>query len=282
MERAAGAQPDQAELWNGPAGRAWVDQQALLDAAFTPIEAWLAEATVRAGARRVLDVGCGTGSTTLAVAGRLGAQGECLGVDISGPMIACARSRASQAEGRVRFVEGDAQSYAFSPDAFDLIVSRFGVMFFADPVAAFANLARAARPGGELALIVWRGAEENDFMTTAERAAEPLLPQFAPRPKDGPGQFAFADPERVHAILAQAGWSGIRVEPVDFPCEFPASGLRSYVTRLGPLGTFLTASDEVTRDRIASAVLPAFERYRGGSHVRFVAACWKIVAQRPG
>ncbi|WP_284734421.1 class I SAM-dependent methyltransferase [Sphingosinicella terrae] len=271
---------DQSALWNGAAGRAWVDQQALLDTAFEPIEHWLAEVAARAQARRVLDVGCGTGSTTLAIARRLAPAGQCLGVDISAPMIARARDRAGQAQARAAFAEGDAETYAFAPDTFDLIVSRFGVMFFRDPVAAFANVRRSAQRGGALTLLVWRGPEENAFMTTAERAAAPLLPQLPPRKKDGPGQFAFADPARVRLILAQAGWSDIGIEAVDFACAFPRSGLASYVTRLGPVGLFLQGADEAIRSRIVDAVLPAFDGYVDGAEVRFVAACWKIVARK--
>ena len=150
----------------------------------------------RDSAQRVLDVGCGTGSTTLAVARRLGANGAAVGIDISEPMIAAragarrarrARRRASSAPTRRR--------HAFEPASFDMIVSRFGVMFFDDSVRAFANLRRAASDGAELHVIAWRSAAENPFMTTAERAAAPLLPDMPARRPDAPGQFAFADRE---------------------------------------------------------------------------------------
>ena len=148
---------------------------------------------------RVLDVGCGTGSTTLAVARRLGAKGRCIGIDISEPMIAAARARAEREGTPASFIRADAQTHAFEPASFDMIISRFGVMFFDDSVRAFANLRRAAKQTPSLRFIAWRSAAENPFMTTAERAAAPLLPNLPARRPDAPGQFAFADRDRVHA-----------------------------------------------------------------------------------
>ena len=154
---------------------------------------------------RVLDVGCGTGSTTLAVARRLGAKGRCIGIDISEPMIAAARARAEREGTPASFIRADAQTHAFEPASFDMIISRFGVMFFDDSVRAFANLRRAARDDAELRFIAWRSAAENPFMTTAERAAAPLLPNLPARRPDAPGQFAFADRRRVYSILEESG-----------------------------------------------------------------------------
>ncbi len=206
---------EQAALWNGSAGRAWVDEQEVLDAVLAPFEALLVEAVGAAPAQRVLDVGCGTGSTTLAVARHLGAGGRCIGVDISEPMIALARTRAEREGAPVRFVCADAQRHAFEPASFDTIVSRFGVMFFDDPVQAFANLRRAASADARLRVIAWRSAAENPFMTTAERAAAPLLAKLPPRRPDAPGQFSFADRDRVASILEQSGWAGVDIQPVD-------------------------------------------------------------------
>jgi ubiquinone/menaquinone biosynthesis C-methylase UbiE len=141
---------EQTRLWNGPAGRAWVEAQELLDQVLKPFEDLLVK-TVSAGSsgRQVLDVGCGTGSTTLATARLLGAKGRCIGIDISEPMIAAARARAERESTPASFICADAQSYAFEPATFDMIISRFGVMFFNDSVQAFVNLRRAARDGAE-------------------------------------------------------------------------------------------------------------------------------------
>jgi len=270
---------EQARLWNGPAGRAWVETQELLDRLFEPLAAPLVEAVPEGAAARVLDVGCGTGAVTLAIARRLGAAGRCTGIDISQPMIAAARMRAERARLAAGFVEADAQVHAFETAAFDTIVSRLGVMFFADPVAAFANLRRAAKAGAVLRFVAWRGAAENPFMTTAERAAAPLLPDLPPRRPGAPGQFAFAERNRVAAILEDSGWTGIEVQPVEFACAMPESGLLPYLQRLGPVGLALAQADAPLRARVVERVRAAFEPYVQGGEVRFTAACWLVEAR---
>jgi ubiquinone/menaquinone biosynthesis C-methylase UbiE len=272
---------EQAKLWNGSSGNAWVDAQEEIDALFRPLEDMLVEAVVAGSRRAVLDVGCGTGSVVLAIARRIGEQGRVAGIDVSEPMLAMARTRVEREGSRATFICADAQTHAFEPATFDMIVSRFGVMFFEDPVRAFANLRHAMKEGAELRLIAWRSPAENPFMTTAERAAAPLLPQMPPRVPDAPGQFAFANEARVRRILEEGGWTSIELQPIDVPCVMSAKALRMYVTRLGPVGKFLLDADEATRARVTDTVLAAFEPYVHGAEVRFTAACWSIGA-RPG
>ena len=224
---------DQAALWNGAAGITWVEAQEPLDRLFRPFEQLLVDAVLARGAHSVLDVGCGTGATTLAIARALDG-GKTVGIDISEPMLALARARAEREHLAATFVRADAETHAFEPESFDSIVSRFGVMFFADPVRAFANLRNAARRGGELALIAWRAPAENPFMTAAERAAAPFLPGLPPRSLDAPGQFAFADSVRVRGILERSGWAQIDIRPLDVACEFAKDDLLGYVTRHRP------------------------------------------------
>jgi ubiquinone/menaquinone biosynthesis C-methylase UbiE len=226
----------------------------------------------------VLDVGCGTGSTTLAIARQLGPKGTAVGVDISEPMIALAKQRAEREGAPARFICADAQTYAFDDKSFDMIVSRFGVMFFDDSVRAFANLRRAAAPKAELHVIAWRSPAENPFMTAAERAAAPFLPELPARRPDEPGQFAFADRSRVHSILEKSGWTEIDIEPLDVVCTLPASKLDAYFTKLGPLGRVLQQVDEQERSRIIEAVRAAFGPYVHSAAVRFTAACWLVEA----
>lgn len=268
---------EQQALWNGQAGQAWVETQAVLDRMFEPFERLLAEA-VAARATRVLDVGCGTGATTLAIARQLGPAGHAHGVDISQPMIAAAQARAAKEAASASFVCADAQTYPFDPGTFDAVVSRFGVMFFEDPVAAFTNLRRAARSGAALRMAVWRSPADNPFMTAAERAAAPLLPDLPPRRPGAPGQFGFADPQRVRGILEASGWGGIDIQPVDVGCRFPADRLEDYLTRLGPVGQALQRSDEATRARVMPVVRAAFEPFEQGDEVVFTAACWMVTA----
>jgi SAM-dependent methyltransferase len=274
--------PDQKTLWNGPAGKAWVDGQQLLDRLLRPFEDLLVEEVRARSARSVLDIGCGTGATTLAMARSLGSRAAVTGVDLSEPMIAVARDRAAREQSSARFICADAQSHEFEPRAMDLFTSRFGVMFFEDPTRAFANLRAAAAAGASMSLIAWRSATENPFMTTAERAAAPYLPELPPRKPDGPGQFAFADASHVRAILVGAGWSEVELEPLDTPCVLSARDLDDYVTRLGPVGLALQQADEATRAEVTAAVRAAFQPYIFGVEARFTAACWMIRARAMG
>ena len=281
MSGAHDTRDEQKKLWNKPSGHAWVDMQAVLDQAFAPLETLLVEAVAAVSPARVLDVGCGTGATTLAVARQIArsvSPGGCVGVDISEPMIAAARARAERERLDVTFICANAQDHAFDAGSIDMVISRFGVMFFDDPVRAFANLRRAARSGAELRCIAWRSVEENPFMTTAERAAAPVL-SVPPRKTDGPGQFAFANADRVQRILREGGWSAIDIQPLDVTCAFPEKELVSYLTRLGPVGLALQDADEAARARVIETIRPAFDPFVHGTDVRFVAACWMISAR---
>ena len=278
MNTAQQANAEQIALWNDTAGRAWVETQETLDAVLQPFEDVLVENVTTRKAQRVLDVGCGTGSTTLAAARRVGPKGAAVGVDISEPMIALAKQRAEQDSSPARFICADAQTYAFDDKSFDLIISRFGVMFFDDSVRAFTNLRRATTNGGGLKAIVWRGPADNPFMTTAERAAAPFFPEMPARKADEPGQFAFADRSRVYSILEKSGWSEIDIEPLDVACTLPKRELERYITRLGPLGRVMPQLDAPARARIIDAVLAAFEPYVHGTEVRFTGACWMVGA----
>lgn len=268
---------EQTAIWNGDAGRAWVETQQLVEQMFKPIEVMLTRDI--GNANKVLDVGCGTGSTSLAMSRQLGTQGLCTGMDISEKMINVAQAAAREQGLTTGFICSDAQRHAFVPASFDLIISRFGVMFFDDPIAAFANLKQAARAHAELRFIVWRSAEENPFMTTAERVARSLLPHMPVRKSDEPGQFAFANKECMTDILRASCWNGIKVETMDVHCSFAEKDLLLYLSRMGPLGRALQQEDEQTRKRVIKLVRHAFEPYVHGDQVSFNAACWQVTAQ---
>lgn len=267
---------EQKTLWNGLAGRGWADSQEMLDRMCLPIENLL---TTKVSGTRVLDVGCGAGGTTLAVARELGATGSCTGIDIAEPMIEVARTRAVSEGSAAQFIQADAQRYEFGPASFDTIISRFGVMFFDDPVRAFTNLRSAATEGAELAVIAWRSAADNPFMTTAETAARPLLPNLPVRQPDEPGQFGFGNRDLVHSILDKSGWVDIDIQPVDIEIAMPEPELVPYLTRLGPVGRALQVVDDETRERVIDTIRPAFDPYIHAEEVRITAACWMIGAR---
>jgi len=273
-EEAAG-RPD----WGSSAGNAWVEVMDLTDTVYAPVERRLTEEVAAGPGRRILDVGCGTGATTVAIAERLGPDAECTGLDVSPPMVEAARDRAERAGVRVRFELADAETHDFGEGAFDQVVSRWGLMFFADPVRAFANLRRAAS-GGRLRAITWRSHTENPFMTVAEEAAAPLLEGFEPRRSDdAPGQFGLADEAAVRGILREAGWWDVALGPVDEPCSFPESQLVRYFSGLGPLARHLEgmASEEIPGG-LVETVRRAFDPYVTDGEVRFEVACWMIEA----
>ena len=214
---AAAALPnaDQAEYWNSESGRRWIACQEALDQRFAPLtELLIDRARVDCGAC-VVDVGCGTGATTLELAGVVGAHGSVLAVDISEPLLAVARRRVMQGgHANVRLVRGDAQTHRFERASYDLAVSRFGVMFFDDPVGAFRNLARALRPGGRLAFVCWAALEDNPwFAVPLEVGVERLGPP-EPRPRRAPGPLALSEQDYVDEILSAAGLADVRIEQV--------------------------------------------------------------------
>jgi SAM-dependent methyltransferase len=270
---------DQAALWNDAGGRIWVEMQDVLDRILAPFAARLIDEAFPGEGAHVLDVGCGAGATTIGMARRVGPAGTCTGVDISAPLVEAARARAA-AEGvrNASFIHADAQTSPFEPGSFDAIISRFGVMFFDDPEAAFANLRRAARREAKLTFIAWRGPADNPFLTLAARTAAPVLSLPVPGP-DEPGQFAFADGERVRRILTASGWSDVGIEPIDLPCILPEADLSAYVTKLGPVGQALRNADEPTRARITDLLHDAFAPLVHDGVCSFTAACWLATAR---
>ncbi len=267
---------DQNTLWNGPGGQIWVAQQAILDGLFQPM-ADLLVAELPETVTQLLDIGFGTGASLLA-AGAARPAAHCTGLDISAPMLATARERAETAGLDADFILADAQRHPLPSAHFDWIQSRLGVMFFEDTGAAFANLHRATRPGAGLRFIAWRSADENPFMTTAERAIGDAL-ELPPRAPGAPGQFAFADGQRVQRLLQAAGWKDVEVVAVDLPCSIARDELPTYVGQLGPVGQALRALPEVEAAGLRDQALAAFTPFIDGDRIRVDAACWLIRAR---
>lgn len=265
----------QVAYWNESAGPTWAELQAPLDRQLAPLgRRAMAELDLGPG-RRVLDIGCGAGETTLALAAT---GAEAMGVDISRPLLEIARRRSEGRPG-VTFVEADAQTHPFAAGAFDAVFSRFGVMFFADPEAAFTNIRGAMRKGGKLAFVCWRTPAENPIMTLPMQAALPHIAHPpAPSEPGAPGPFAFADPERVKGVLAGAGFQQVSVTPHD---EDIGSGdldtTLGLALRIGPLGAMLRENPE-NRQTVIEAVRAALAPHQGADGVKLGSATWIVTA----
>jgi SAM-dependent methyltransferase len=270
---------DQLAFWNGPGGHTWVERQDHTDITLAPAtEALLAFATPHTG-ERVLDVGCGCGATTLEFARAVGPAGRVAALDISGPMLAEGQARAKTAGiTNVAWQQADPATAAL--DVYDLLTSAFGVMFFGDPVGAFANMLSAASPGARMAFVCWRTLAENPWMEVPMNAVSRHLP---PRPKpnpQAPGMFAFADPERISEILTAAGWAAPRLEKLDLDLDIAAGrGLEEAVdqsTKIGAVNSWLrNQSAEVVAAAIAS-VREALAAHLDGASVRLPGAMWLV------
>jgi SAM-dependent methyltransferase len=270
------------QTWDGATGAFWAEHADRFDrgvAAYDPVLA--RSAAIRPG-ERVLDIGCGTGSTTRA-AGRLaGPTGHAEGIDLSTRMLELARSRAAaEGVGSVTFTRADAQVHRFTPAGADVVISRHGVMFFDDPVAAFRNLAGALRPGGRLAALVWQGFERNPFL---HRVRDALIPDrgMPPVPGDRPGPFSLADPVRARTVLTGAGWTGIHIEPVEEPMHLgddPDDALGHVTAQHAEL---LAGFEPESRARAVERLRGSLvDHYRAGHGVRYPSACWLITATTP-
>jgi len=278
------ANTDQAERWNsGDDLTHWITNQARYDRMNEPFAALiLAAAQLRPG-RHVLDVGCGCGGTTLAAA-RAIAPGQAVGLDISGPMLARARASAAAAGlGNAVFQQGDAQVHPLEPGRFDAVISRFGTMFFADPVAAFANIRSATRPGGRLAFACWQPLAAQQWLLVPGAA----LAEHVPLPEgfgsgDGPGMFAFSDPGRPREILTAAGWRDIEIAAVEASILVGGGGsIEDAVEfmRTGSMGrTMLAGADADTADRAVASVRAALAPYADADGVRMDAGVWLVQA----
>lgn len=274
--------------WNGRSGEQWVANQARLDAMLAAFGDAAIAAAASGDGERVLDIGCGAGMTSYALAARVGPCGHVLGVDISAQLIERARETAP-AGAPLAFELADAGAAVLPEQAFDLLFSRFGVMFFDDPAAAFAHMRAALKPGGRLAFVCWRGAAENDWVRlpmTAIAGMVPLPP--APDP-EAPGPFSFGDRDRVERILDAAGFADISIVPFDHPVPFGQGQTREAAIdnavemafQVGPLARLLAEQPAALRAQAAEAVRRAFAAKPGARSVMIDGAAWIVTARNP-
>jgi SAM-dependent methyltransferase len=282
---------DPITFWNGQAGARWAREQAGLDAMLRAFgEAALEDAGAAPG-ERVIDVGCGCGDSSLLLADLVGSDGRVVGLDVSAPMLARARER-SRGRPNLSFIEGDASSQPLAPGGFDLLYSRFGVMFFVDPAGAFAHLRGALRANGRLAFVCWQPLAKNPWATVPLEAAVSVLGRPEPEPADGPGPFSFGDRAVVERILEQAGFRDVTSRAFEPKVTFGESGASggsgsiddavNAIARLGPVARLLVDREEADVRAALLAikrVLPDHWDERGGA--RFASAAWVVSARRP-
>ena len=279
------AQPVPTHDWNGDSGERWAANLARLDLMLADFGiAAIAAAGARPG-EQILDIGCGSGATSFTLAQQVGPSGHVLGVDISEQLVDIARAAAPD-DAPVAFRCADAATATLPQGQFDLLFSRFGVMFFDDPVAAFAHMRGALKPGGRVAFTCWRGAQENDWVRLPMAAIRDIV-QPAPADPNAPGPFAFGDRQRLADILAAAGFTAIDIAPFDTVLSYGRGASREAAIddaldmafQVGPLSRALADQSDEIRTRAADAVRAAFARRPGETSVLIDGAAWVVTAQ---
>ena len=273
---------DQVAYWNGAAGQRWTERQETQDALLAPVtDVLVAKAQVAPG-EHVIDIGCGCGATTIELARRVGPTGHVLGVDISVPMLGRARERVPS-DLRLDFVLADVTVHAFEPERADLLFSRFGVMFFAEPARSFGNMRRALKPGARLAFACWREPRANPWMMLPLQEAYRHVPRMPEMGPDDPGPFAFASKDRVHGILSKAGFSSIVLEPIDLALDIAVGGgLEAAVEgalHMGPASRALEGQPPDLQEAAARSIRAALAPLHKNGSVLLPAAIWIVTAR---
>jgi SAM-dependent methyltransferase len=283
--RDSSANAAQAEYWNSASGQAWITCQAALDQRFAALtELLMGRAEVRPG-ECVIDVGCGTGTTTLQLAAAVGAHGSVLAIDISEALLAAARRRCLDGgHVNVRLIQADAQTHRFERGCHDLVVSRFGVMFFDDPVGAFRNLASALRPRGRLAFACWGPLEANPWFALSLQVGIERLGPPEPQPPRAPGPLALSEPDYVDEVLTGAGFADVRIDQLHtvLPGARSTWDEAALMSSFGPLARLARERgvDETTRLALTDELARRLSPYATADGVRLPAAvhlCTAIV-----
>ncbi len=277
----------QIENWNGPGGKRWVTDQETIDAAISPFGLEAIRRLSLIPGETVLDVGCGCGHTLLQLREEVGASGQVTGLDISAPMLTVARERA-QAAGyeNVTAEEGDAAEATLPAPGFDALYSRFGVMFFADPEAAFANMMSALKPRGRMSFVCWQAASDNSWMTGPMEALRDVIDLPPPGDATAPGPFAFADGDRVQKLIASAGFHDVAFEAWDREMSLGGGSDIEAATKaavgVGPTGGAIRAAGAENYEKCMDAVRNWITERMTPDGVKLAAATWMFRGQKPG
>jgi SAM-dependent methyltransferase len=269
---------EQLEYWNGPVGERWAGLQEKIDENLKDITGALFRFAALKEGERVLDLGCGCGTTSFMAESIVGERGRVIGIDISSPMLEVARERAKKLNSRVTFIEADAAVHRFGTFRFDVVLSRFGTMFFEDPVMGFTNVRHALAEGGRIAFVCWREMKENDWANVPYQAALPLLAPQEPADPLAPGPFAFADAGRVKTILARSGLKDVVIEKLDSKMYMgsTAKAAAEEAMNIGPLARAARELPEETRAKILGVVEKAYRPFESRDGVAPPAACWLV------
>jgi len=285
----SGPNAEQIRHWNETSGPKWVALHDLVDQQIHPLGREAMDRARIGVGERVLDVGCGCGATTLELARRVGPTGAVIGVDISTVMLEHARQAAAQAGlSHADFRNADAQTHEFDQQSVDVIFSRFGVMFFAQPEAAFANLRNALRPGGRLVFVAWQTVHLNPWMFVPMAAAAQHIPIPLPTSPDAPGPFAFADAERVRGILSRAGFVELAFEELNDTLTVAGGAdldeTVNFLLQMGPTGNAIrdAGAGAGALTAVTAAIREALQPYVTPDGVRMQAAAWIVSGRRPG
>lgn len=276
----------QVEFWNGEGGRRWAEHDAQFERTIGPLTAPLLARIEPNNATRALDIGCGCGNQTLALARHLGPGAHVTGIDISAPMLAIARRRAAAHAAPVDCLLADASTHRFEPASFGLLFSRFGVMFFADPVAAFRNLHAACAPGARLVFCCWQAPALNDWLRLPLQAALRHVPAPTATDPHAPGPFAFADRERVSGILEAAGFGAVQFEGLETELCFAEgddlAAATEAMVQAGPVSALVSPLDEAQRARALADIRAALAPHYRDRRMMMRSAAWLVSAQRTG
>jgi SAM-dependent methyltransferase len=275
----------QHQYWNTVAGPRWVGLGGFVERRVGAVnDLLLARSRVAAG-ESVLEIGCGTGATTVPLAEAVGPDGRVVAVDLSEPMLEGARKRVAESGlGNITLLPADAQVHPFEPEQFDLIISRFGVMFFADPFAAFGNLLPAARPGGRLCFVCWAPLKDNQHWLIPYEVALRHLGPPAPQPPRAPGPLALSDPDYVRSILDTAGFADIAIDRETPPISGSTPEEEAeHACIMGPSGRLIDEKkpEKALRERIRREMVEAFAAYARGKDLLLPSTVFVVMARSP-